>query len=84
MEILQKIVQLNKFSFILREDHFQFSKSIPQECYFIENNKNVTKNENKEQPNIAFIMNPNNGHGKKEYKLPPEKASKSYQKVGEW
>ena len=78
-----KSVQLNTFSFILGEDCLPFSKSIPQECYFNENIKNVTKKENKEHPIIAFIINTNNGHGKKEYKLPPEKASKSYQKVGE-
>jgi hypothetical protein len=45
--------------------------------------KDVIKKETKEQPNIAFLMNPNNANGKKEYKFPPEKASKSYQKVGE-
>ena len=82
-EILQKIVQLNIISFILREDRFLFSKSIPQEWYSNGNVKNVTKKENMEKPNIAFIMNTNNARGKKEYKLPPEKASKSFKKVGE-
>ena len=50
------------------------SKSIPEENYF---------KEDKEQPNTTFEKKQSKLQGKKEYKLTSEKATKSYQKVGE-
>ena len=74
-EILRNICKIHTFSFILREDRFLFSKSIPEENYF---------KEDKEQPNTTFEKKQSKLQGKKEYKLTSEKATKSYQKVGEW
>ena len=73
-EILLKICKIHTFSFILREDRFLFSKSIPEENYF---------KEDKEQPNTSFEKKQSKLQGKKEYKLTSAKATTSYQKVGE-